>query len=108
MGCWLKNTRNSYRPERFNLLREDSDHRRPFGVKIGAAQGLYFLESKGISSGRLSAIGYGEYRPVASNSTREGRQLNRRVEILVLPKSVKKLGADLEDSEDPAEEELLK
>lgn len=32
---------------------------------------------------RLSAIGYGEYRPVATNKTREGRQENRRVEIII-------------------------
>jgi len=33
---------------------------------------------------RLSAAGYGEYRPVASNATPEGRARNRRVDIIVL------------------------
>jgi chemotaxis protein MotB len=32
---------------------------------------------------RFSAIGHGEYRPVAPNTTEEGRQKNRRVEILI-------------------------
>ena len=32
---------------------------------------------------RFSAIGYGEYRPAASNDTEEGRQKNRRVEIMI-------------------------
>lgn len=52
---------------------------------------LHYLESKGMSPKRLSQAGYGEHRPVASNETAEGRQLNRRVEIVILPKTVKKL-----------------
>ena len=48
---------------------------------------LHFLvNEKGISPERLSAIGFGEYRPVATNDTREGRKLNRRVEIVIQPK----------------------
>jgi len=48
---------------------------------------LHFLvNEKGISPERLSAIGFGEYRPVASNDTKEGRKLNRRVEIVIQPK----------------------
>lgn len=51
---------------------------------------LHFLvNEKGISPERLSAIGFGEYRPVASNDTREGRKLNRRVEIVIQPKVTK-------------------
>jgi len=33
---------------------------------------------------RLSAAGYGEYHPIASNATEAGRQVNRRVDIVVL------------------------
>jgi chemotaxis protein MotB len=33
---------------------------------------------------RLAAEGYGEYRPIATNATPEGRRTNRRVEILIL------------------------
>ena len=33
---------------------------------------------------RLAAEGYGEYRPIATNATPEGRRKNRRVEILIL------------------------
>ncbi|WP_158974815.1 OmpA family protein [Cellulophaga sp. L1A9] len=40
-----------------------------------------FLVEKGIEEFRLSAIGYGEEKPIASNSTRAGRTQNRRVEI---------------------------
>jgi len=45
----------------------------------------YLVEEKNISPGRISAIGYGEFRPVASNDIKDGRQLNRRVEIVILP-----------------------
>ena len=52
---------------------------------------LHYLESKGIEPRRLSAIGYGEYHPVAPNDTPEHKQLNRRVEIVILPRSIKKI-----------------
>ncbi|MFA4989932.1 MAG: OmpA family protein [Candidatus Omnitrophota bacterium] len=51
---------------------------------------LHFLvNEKGVSPERLSAIGFGEYRSVASNNTNEGRKLNRRVEIVIQPKVTK-------------------
>jgi len=43
-----------------------------------------YLVSKGIKATRLTARGYGELQPVESNSTSEGRQANRRVELIVL------------------------
>ena len=49
----------------------------------------YLVSEKGVSADRLSAAGYGEYRPVASNDEREGRRLNRRVEIVIIPKITK-------------------
>ncbi|NIA09009.1 MAG: OmpA family protein [Nitrospiraceae bacterium] len=41
------------------------------------------LISKGVSPNRITAMGYGESRPKASNATPYGRQLNRRVEIYI-------------------------
>ncbi len=41
----------------------------------------YFI-SKGISADRLSAEGFGEFRPIANNTTDSGRSMNRRVEIV--------------------------
>ena len=46
---------------------------------------LHYLEDGGIKPRKLQATGYGEYRPVASNDTEEGRQENRRVEIVIMP-----------------------
>ncbi|MFH0918574.1 MAG: OmpA family protein [Candidatus Omnitrophota bacterium] len=52
----------------------------------------YLANEQGISPERLSAIGYGEYRPVASNETKDGRKQNRRVEIVILPNITKVKG----------------
>jgi len=43
-----------------------------------------FVHNSSIDPGKLSAVGYGEYRPIASNDTVEGRAQNRRVEIIVV------------------------
>lgn len=43
-----------------------------------------YLASKGIESSRMMSKGYGEKKPVASNDTSEGRQLNRRTECRVI------------------------
>jgi outer membrane protein OmpA-like peptidoglycan-associated protein len=44
-----------------------------------------YLRSRGVSNDRLIAVGGGENYPVASNDTPAGRQLNRRVEITIVP-----------------------
>ncbi|MFN8641459.1 MAG: OmpA family protein [Candidatus Binatia bacterium] len=44
-----------------------------------------YLEKLGVASGRLTARGFGESNPVASNDTEEGRAQNRRVELIVNP-----------------------
>ncbi|MCD7036154.1 flagellar motor protein MotB [Metabacillus sp. GX 13764] len=43
------------------------------------------LENKQLDPKAFSAKGFGEYKPVASNNSKAGRQKNRRVEILILP-----------------------
>lgn len=40
----------------------------------------------GVDPSRLTAGGRGEYNPIASNDTAEGRQLNRRTQIIITPK----------------------
>ncbi len=47
----------------------------------------YLQESGDIDPKLLSATGYSEYQPVASNDTEEGKHKNRRIEIVLLPLS---------------------
>ena len=43
------------------------------------------LVEAGVPAPNLSGAGYGEFQPVASNDDRDGRRLNRRIEIVMLP-----------------------
>ena len=44
-----------------------------------------FLIAQGVPANRISAAGYADTQPVASNETDEGRQQNRRIEIVLVP-----------------------
>jgi chemotaxis protein MotB len=58
---------------------------------------LDYLENNGVSPQRLSATGYAEHRPIASNDTAAGRAKNRRVEIVILPEfAEQREGLDVE------------
>jgi chemotaxis protein MotB len=46
-----------------------------------------FLDLKTMPPERLSAAGYSEFHPVASNSTADGRAENRRVDLVILPRT---------------------
>ena len=54
----------------------------------------YLIDECGMEPQKMSAIGYGEYRPVETNDTKEGRGRNRRVEIIILPKEMTKKSYD--------------
>ncbi len=59
----------------------------PSNWDLSAARAVAVLKhmaDAGLPPNRLSIAGYGEYRPVASNETEEGRRLNRRVDVVVL------------------------
>lgn len=45
------------------------------------------LIGMGVNPSRLTTIGYGEGRPIASNNTEGGRQQNRRVEVRIVPQT---------------------
>lgn len=49
----------------------------------------YLVDQLSVAPQRLSATGFGEFHPVTSNDTKEGKQKNRRVEIVILPNTTK-------------------
>jgi OOP family OmpA-OmpF porin len=49
--------------------------------RAGAVKG--YLVEHGVSEQRLSSVGYGESKPIADNSTADGKEKNRRVEFLI-------------------------
>ncbi len=79
-----------------SVLEDENYHVDDRELSSGRANAvLKFLEENcGISSELLSSLGYGKYRPIADNSTAEGRKKNRRVEILIVEKNI-----DVQDQE---------
>jgi len=57
-----------------------------------AASVVHIFTRLGIDPERLAAIGYAEYRPVADNTTADGRQKNRRVSLLIMAGKTQKAG----------------
>ncbi|MBQ7454706.1 MAG: OmpA family protein [Selenomonadaceae bacterium] len=60
----------------------------PSNWELSSARALTFMKyllsiNGNLNPARFSAIGYGEYRPIAMNDTAENKQQNRRVEVLI-------------------------
>ncbi len=49
-----------------------------------AASVVHLFEEEGVDPKHMQAIGYGEYKPIAENNTAEGRNANRRVNLVIL------------------------
>lgn len=79
-----------------SVLEDDNYHVDDRALSSDRANAVlkYLEENCGISSELLSSLGYGKYRPIADNSTTEGRKKNRRVEILIVEKNI-----DVQDQE---------
>ena len=63
--------------------------RYPTNWELSAARAINvtrFLQDQGIDPANLSAVAYGEWKPVATNDTAEGKAKNRRIEIILVPK----------------------
>jgi outer membrane protein OmpA-like peptidoglycan-associated protein len=54
------------------------------GLSLRRAQAVAgWLMENGVDGSRLKTKGFGEFRPIADNSTKKGRALNRRVEMML-------------------------
>ena len=66
----------------------DSTGSEQYNLELSARRAVAvknLISDKGISPSRLETVTYGETRPIATNETEAGRQLNRRVEIKIAP-----------------------
>lgn len=61
-----------------DALNQDLSERRANAVKSA-------LAARGVAQARMTAIGFGESKPITDNSTEAGRTINRRVEITIVP-----------------------
>jgi len=58
----------------------------------------YLIDQGSVDRQYLSAVGYADTQPLASNDTEEGRSSNRRIEIVLYPKDLKEIAAQVETS----------
>ena len=58
----------------------------------------YLIDHGGVDRQYLSAVGYADTHPLASNDTEEGRSSNRRIEIVLYPKDLKEIAGEVETS----------
>lgn len=65
---------------------------------VRASSVVRLLIGSGVEAARLTAVGYGENRPVDSNDTEDGRTRNRRVTIMILSNSDRNPSDNLEDA----------
>lgn len=60
----------------------------PSNWELSAARALavvHFFQDAGVDPTRVSGAGFAEFQPIASNDTPEGRSLNRRIDIVLVP-----------------------
>ena len=87
IGSVLANTTHSIRIEGHTDNIPIKTEKFPSNWELSTARAIsvlrYFINNHHISAKRLSAEGFGEYRPIAPNDTAENRIKNRRVEIKI-------------------------
>lgn len=84
----IKDRSNHIRIEGHTDDRPISNERFPSNWELSAARATevvrFFIDRHQIEPGRISALGYGAYRPIRLNNSIENRARNRRVDIVVL------------------------
>lgn len=66
----------------------DSDGAADYNQKLSEERAnsvAAYLQNQGVNKIRLDPVGFGETQPIASNTTAEGKAMNRRVEITLMP-----------------------
>lgn len=108
VGLTFDSGQSAIKPDKFALLRrveqvinqfnrvdiEVEGHTDAFGgdevnlelsTERAEAVKAYMLANMGLAETQVSAVGYGESRPIANNETPEGRAKNRRIDIVIRP-----------------------
>src|SRR5262245_24539708 len=62
-----------------------TEHNQSLSENRANAVRSYFVSKSGFAAAQIETHGYGESRPIATNDTAEGRERNRRVEIIAIP-----------------------
>jgi len=72
-----------------------------------AASVVNLMSRFGVEPERMSAIGYGEFKPIADNDTEIGRQKNRRVVLVILGSQDSRRTLEVFDDDDAPQNDLL-
>ncbi len=84
----IKDTPNHIRIEGHTDNRTINTAQFPSNWELSSARATtvvrYFVDNYSVTPGKVSALGYGEFRPVRPNNTTENRARNRRVDVVVL------------------------
>ena len=87
IGALLKGTRGEIiiAGHTDNLPLRGGPYKSNLGLSMARAASVadFFLKKASIEPKRISTMGFGKHRPLASNDTRHGREKNRRVEIIL-------------------------
>ncbi len=96
----LKNYTNPIQVEGFTDNVPIKSARYPTNWELSSARAtaiVKILAARGVAPDRLAAVGYGEFQPLASNASVEGRAQNRRVAIMVAKRRMERPQAAMDE-----------